>query len=180
MTLKDAQGNIVTKNWVKQFMYHNSQSSEYKATYIMKRVTWEEDGVTKSGLYLGFDFMSDKPNGQPANLNMDVTRDWIFNDWIIKVSQGLDVNVPLSKLENAEPAAWILAGEDLGGGFDIDYNDVVVKVVRLAGEDKVRVTPLAAGGTLASYLFFGTNCIGCWMPALPEVVVIKQSISVVT
>lgn len=161
VTLKDAQGNTVTKNWVKQFMYHNSQSSEYKATYIMKRVTWTEpDGTQKSGTYLGFDFMSDKPEGQPANLNMDVTRDWIFNDWIIKLSEGLDVFVPMSELQNASPAAWILAGEDLGGGFDIDYNDVVVKVERIAGENKARVTPLAAGGTLASYLFFEEQCVG--------------------
>lgn len=150
----------VDKHWVKQFCYHNAQSDEYQPTYIMKRVTWVEDGITKSGLYLGFDFYAQKRPDQPADKNMDVERDWIFNDWIIKLSQGLDVNVPVSELENAEPAAWILAGEDLGGGFDIDYNDVVVKVVRLAGEDKVKVTPLAAGGTLASYLFFGENCIG--------------------
>ena len=161
VTVKDDQGNTVTKNWVKQFMYHNSQSSEYKATYIMKRVTWTEpDGTRKSGTYLGFDFMSDKPEGQPANLNMDVTRDWVFNDWIIKLSEGLDVFVPVSELQNASPAAWILAGEDLGGGFDVDYNDVVVKVERIAGVNKVKVTPLAAGGTLASYLFFDQECIG--------------------
>lgn len=150
----------VDKHWVKQFCYHNAQSDEYQPTYIMKRVTWEEDGVTKSGLYLGFDFYAQKRPDQPADKNMDVERDWRFDDWIIKISQGLDVNVPVSELADAEPAAWILAGEDLGGGFDIDYNDVVVKVVRLAGTNKVMVTPLAAGGTLASYLFFGKTCIG--------------------
>ena len=164
VTLKDAQGNEVKKNWVKQFMYHNSQSSEYKATYILKNVSWEEpDGTKKSGTYLGFDFMADKPDGQPANLNMDVTRDWIFNDWIIKLSEGLDATVPVSELQNAQPQAWILAGEDLGGGFDIDYNDVVVAVER--DGNSLKVTPLAAGGTLASYLFFeiGENnykCVG--------------------
>ena len=150
----------VTKHWVKQFEYHNAQSSEYQPTYIMKRVTWTEDGVTKSGLYLGFDFYAQKRADQPADKNMDVERDWIFNDWIIKISQGINSAVPVSELQNANPAAWILAGEDLGSGFDIDYNDVVVKVERKAGENKVKVTPLAAGGTLASYLFFGTTCIG--------------------
>lgn len=150
----------VTKHWVKQFEYHNAQSSEYQPTYIMKRVTWTENGVTKSGLYLGFDFYAQKRADQPADKNMDVERDWIFNDWIIKISQGINSAVPVSELQNASPAAWILAGEDLGSGFDIDYNDVVVKVERLAGENKVKVTPLAAGGTLASYLFFGTTCIG--------------------
>ena len=126
----------------------------------MKRVTWTENGVTKSGLYLGFDFYAQKRADQPADKNMDVERDWIFNDWIIKISQGINSAVPVSELQNASPSAWILAGEDLGSGFDIDYNDVVVKVERLAGENKVKVTPLAAGGTLASYLFFGTTCIG--------------------
>ena len=150
----------VTKHWVKQFEYHNAQSSEYQPTYIMKRVTWTENGVTKSGLYLGFDFYAQKRPDQPADKNMDVERDWIFNDWIIKISQGINSAVPVSELQNASPAAWILAGEDLGSGFDIDYNDVVVKVERKAGENKVKVTPLAAGGTLASYLFFGTTCIG--------------------
>ena len=158
--VKNAQGSEVTKNWVKQFCYHNSQSSEYKATYIMKRVTWVENGVEKSGLYLGFDFMADKPTDQTANLNMDVTRDWIFNDWIIKVSQALDVMVPVEELQDAKPQTWVLAGEDLGGGFDIDYNDGVVKVERLAGSQYAYVTPLAAGGTQASYLFFGQTCIG--------------------
>ena len=164
VTLKDAQGNEVKKNWVKQFMYHNSQSSEYKATYILKNVSWEEpDGTKKSGTYLGFDFMADKPAGQPANLNMDVTRDWVFNDWIIKLSEGLDVTVPVSELQNAQPQAWILAAEDLGGGFDIDYNDVVVAVER--DGNSLKVTPLAAGGTLASYLFFeigkdNYKCVG--------------------
>lgn len=162
--LKDAQGNEVKKNWVKQFMYHNSQSSEYKATYILKNVSWEEpDGTKKSGTYLGFDFMADKPAGQPANLNMDVTRDWVFNDWIIKLSEGLDVTVPVSELQNAQPQAWILAAEDLGGGFDIDYNDVVVAVER--DGNSLKVTPMAAGGTLASYLFFeigkdNYKCVG--------------------
>ncbi len=150
----------VTKHWVKQFEYHNAQSNEYQPRYIMKRVSWTEDGVTKSGLYLGFDFYAEKRADQPANQNMDVERDWIFNDWIIKISQGINSVVPVSELQNASPAAWILAGEDLGGGFDIDYNDVVVKVERLAGANTVTVTPLAAGGTLASYLFFGQTCIG--------------------
>ena len=157
-TVLDPDGNEVT--WVKQFCYHNSQSNEYQPTYIMKRVTWTEDGVEKSGLYLGFDFWAEKRPDQPANLNMDVERNWVFNDWIIKVSQALDVNVPVTDLEEAKPASWVLAGEDLGGTYDIDYNDVVVLVERVSGQQQIKVTPIAAGGTLASYLFFGQDCIG--------------------
>ena len=157
-TVKDPDGNDVV--WVKQFMYHNSTSNQYQPTYIMKEVTWEENGEKKSGLYLGFDFLAEKPETQTANKNMDVRRDWIFNDWIIKVSQGLDVGVPIKRLDKAKPTSWILAGEDLGGSFDIDYNDVVVRVEHEAGDPYAYVTPLAAGGTLASYLFFGQTCIG--------------------
>lgn len=150
--VKDPDGQDVT--CVKQFTYHNSQSNQDQPCYIMKNVTWEEDGVKKSGLYLGFDFYATKRADQSADKNMDVERDWIFNDWIVKISQGLDLNVPLDELNNAQPAAWILAGEDLGSGFDTDYNDVVVAVERVAGQNLAHITPLAAGGTLASYLFF--------------------------
>ena len=139
-------------DWVQQFLYHNSTDSKYHAEYIMLEI----DG----NYYLGFDFYAHGTDIYSANKNMDVERDWRFDDWIIKVSNAENSIIPVKKLETAQPQAWILAGEDLGGGFDIDYNDVVVKVERVAGENKVRVTPLAAGGTLASYLFFGTTCIG--------------------
>lgn len=139
-------------DWVQQFLYHNSIDSKYHAEYIMLEI----DG----NYYLGFDFYAHGTDIHSANKNMDVERDWRFDDWIIKVSNAENSIIPVKRLETAQPAAWILAGEDLGGGFDIDYNDVVVKVERVAGEDKVKVTPLAAGGTLASYLFFNQTCIG--------------------
>lgn len=139
-------------DWVQQFLYHNSTDSKYHAEYIMLEI----DG----NYYLGFDFYAHGTDIYSANRNMDVERDWRFDDWIIKVSNAENSIIPVKRLQTAQPAAWILAGEDLGGGFDIDYNDVVVKVERVAGEDKVKVTPLAAGGTLASYLFFNQTCIG--------------------
>lgn len=53
---------------------------------------------------------------------------------------------------------WVLCYEDLGNTFDIDYNDVVIGVTNPVN-DKVTVTPLAAGGTLASYVFFNGNAL---------------------
>lgn len=53
-----------------------------------------------------------------------------------------------------EAATWILACEDLGGSFDTDYNDIVLKVEHVSGKEFATITPLAAGGTLASYIFF--------------------------
>ncbi|MCI6802817.1 MAG: DUF4114 domain-containing protein [Prevotellaceae bacterium] len=55
---------------------------------------------------------------------------------------------------NEEPDKWLLACEDLGGSFDIDYNDVVFSVEHVSGKTKAKLTPLAAGGTLASYIYF--------------------------
>lgn len=55
---------------------------------------------------------------------------------------------------NEEPDKWLLACEDLGGSFDIDYNDVVFSVEHISGKTKAKLTPLAAGGTLASYIYF--------------------------
>ena len=55
---------------------------------------------------------------------------------------------------NEEPDKWLLACEDLGGSFDIDYNDVVFSVEHISGKPKAKLTPLAAGGTLASYIYF--------------------------
>lgn len=55
---------------------------------------------------------------------------------------------------------WVICAEDLGNTFDLDYNDVVVAVSHVSGKDKATIAPLAAGGTLASYIYFGSTCLG--------------------
>ena len=143
-TIKGVDGQTI--NWVKQWLYHNSTDSKYHAEYIYK--------VVDGNLYLGFDFYATLPDGQTVNKNMRVERDWVFNDWIIKVIAGQGAIVPQEVLKNADVSSYILAGEDLGSSLDIDYNDVVVKVEHLTGQQTAKIIPLAAGGTLASYLFF--------------------------
>jgi hypothetical protein len=56
-----------------------------------------------------------------------------------------------------EPQEWVVAIEDLGNQDDFDFNDVVFKVKHVAGESTAEVTPLAAGGTLETYLYQGNN-----------------------
>ena len=70
-------------------------------------------------------------------------------------------------IEGALPAitvedgsSWIISAEDLGNTLDIDYNDVVIEIQYTSGEQYAYVTPLAAGGTLASYVFFREKQIG--------------------
>lgn len=81
--------------------------------------------------------------------------DWIggdfdLNDVVFKFAG----NVPTTIDEDPDAASWILACEDLGGSFDWDFNDVVFKVTHISGQTTATITPLAAGGTLASYIFF--------------------------
>lgn len=123
-----------------QFGYHNTSSSNYYYDYIILEI----DGA----YYVGFDIVGYHPVGQDANVNMDVNRDWIFNDWIVKISPAKF---------NMEGAVRIIA-EDLGrdDGSDFDYNDVVfdAKVANewVPSKNNNRlvayITLQAAGGTL--------------------------------
>lgn len=70
--------NMGTDGRDEQFAYHNSIDSKYHYEYIILEVN--------GGYYVGFDFFANGTEEYPANKNMDVERDWIFNDWIVKIS----------------------------------------------------------------------------------------------
>lgn len=92
-------------------------------------------------MFLGFE---DWPNTANAS-------DFDLNDVVFAFSGA----TPTIINEDTTPAGtWMLACEDLGGSFDLDYNDVVLKINHISGQNYATVTPLAAGGTLASYIFF--------------------------
>lgn len=112
------------------------------------------------------------PNGDPVfgatfskdiddpNLKKTITAEFLcFEDW--DTEPGPDFNdlvftftgaVPIIVDDNAQ--SWVLSCEDLGGTFDLDYNDVVLHVEHTNGHSTATVTPLAAGGTLASYVYY--------------------------
>ncbi len=85
-----------------------------------------------------------------------------FEDWPnIYKNSDFDLNDVVFAFDGCQPIIineeadkWLLACEDLGGSFDIDYNDVVFSVEHISGQNKAKLTPLAAGGTLASYIYF--------------------------
>lgn len=123
----------------KQFAYHNTSDSKYHYDYIVLEIG--------GNYYVGFDIVGYHPQGQNLNYNMDVDRDWVFNDWIVKIT----------------PAAYNMYGgtriiaEDLGGNeSDFDYNDVVfdAKIVNTylqsysANKMVAYIVLRAAGGTL--------------------------------
>jgi hypothetical protein len=85
-----------------------------------------------------------------------------FEDWAYPEGSDMDLNdvvlavsglTPTVINEDPTTSTWLLACEDLGGTFDRDYNDLVFKVDYISGQTTAKVTPLAAGGTLASYIF---------------------------
>ena len=81
--------------------------------------------------------------------------DWIDGDFDLNdVVFKFDGDVPTIINEDPTSATWLLACEDLGGTFDYDFNDLVLKVEHISGQPTAIITPLAAGGTLGSYIFF--------------------------
>ena len=113
-----------------QFGYHNSTDSKDHFEYIILEI----DG----SYYVGFDFYAQHPEGQEANKNMDVERDWIFNDWIVKISPAIPVG---EKYDLKIIAEDISASDD----SDFDFNDVVLEV-KYGSPAKLKLTH--AGGTL--------------------------------
>ena len=77
------------------------------------------------------------------------TGEWDLND-LVFLMDGV-----LPAIIDNDAYSWVISCEDLGGTFDIDYNDVVLKVTHISGQTDLTITPLAAGGTLASFLYFG-------------------------
>jgi len=131
------------------FAYHNSTDSKYHSEYIIIAGA-DIDPSLDGYYYVGFDFYATHPEGQEANKNMDVERNWVFNDWIVRISPATFKN-----------AKRIIA-EDLASssGSDFDYNDVVFDAT-LANEwipsmndNKLvaHITLRAAGGTMPLYV----------------------------
>lgn len=89
-----------------------------------------------------------------------------FEDWWATDGDA-DLNDVVLRFYGSTPTVvdedadkWVICAEDLGNTFDLDYNDVVVSVSHISGKDKAYITPLAAGGTLASHIYFGSTHLG--------------------
>jgi hypothetical protein len=93
--------------------------------------------------YVGFDHESAK-QGSDANENELDVRDYIYNDWIIKIVPGLGYKEP--QTDKIKESGRIIC-EDLGAVGDFDFNDVVFDAT-VYESGKAVITLLAAGGTL--------------------------------
>ena len=123
-----------TKDW----SYKSSQSSGMRFHYFrMEKIN--------GNYYVGFDFSAE---GQ--NPNEQVTRDLIYNDWIVKIVPGKGEIVP------PEPRRYAVRVicEDLmaNASSDFDFNDVVFDVSYVEGINKTNIVIKAAGGTIPLYI----------------------------
>ena len=89
--------------------------------------------------YVGLDF---EAAGQ--NKNEQVSRDTIYDDWIVKIVPGTGQTPPPSDRVKEE---GIIICEDLGGIGDFDFNDVVFDAT-IYESGKTEITVQAAGGEL--------------------------------
>ena len=114
------------------FGYHNSEDSKVHYNFRMEYI----EGY---GYYVGFDFY-----GNGSNPNQQIDRDFIYNDWIVKIVPATGVTPP-----NVDYVRVMC--EDLGTETsDFDYNDVVfdIKFIKNGSKYTANIILQAAGGTL--------------------------------
>ncbi len=146
-----------------QFGYHNTRDSKDHFEYFIIAGS-DIDASLNGYYYVGFDFCASHPAGQEANKNMDVARDWIYNDWIVRISPatavgsgsstGGNINSNTSSTEvytkqHVLVHKWVFC-EDLGSSSnrrDFDYNDLVFDA-RIVDEYKIIKN---ADGTESAY-----------------------------
>ena len=122
--------------------------------------------------YVGFDHESAK-QGSDANENELDVRDYIYNDWIVKIVPGYGEIIP-----EPEPKTYSvrIICEDLmaTGGSDFDFNDVVFDVNYIENVNKTFINIKAAGGTIPLYIQ-GKEVHKLFQDAYPEAGIVLPS-----
>lgn len=89
-------------------------------------------------------------NGATETSNVS---DLDLNDMMFFIASDNSYEIPdVVDQDPGEEIEWLIACEDLGNKDDFDFNDVVFSVRHVSGQTTAVITPLAAGGTLETYL----------------------------
>jgi hypothetical protein len=123
----DGSIQLMINSSTQRFGFHSSQDSKMHYWFRMEEI----DG----NYYVGIDY---EATGQWAN--QQEARDYIYNDWIIKIVPGKGIS------DKVKEEGMIIC-EDLGNIGDFDFNDVVF-YAKVWESGKTEITLLAAGGTL--------------------------------
>lgn len=96
---------------------------------------WRMEYIPGYGYYVGLDHEAWRQ--APANANEEDKRDYIYNDWIIKIVPGKGFTYPVYRV----------IAEDLNASeaSDFDFNDVVFDVIK-AENGKTTLKLIACGG----------------------------------
>ncbi len=170
--------NLVGTQWYKstdqtdkyrKFFFSNCANSYYLFDHAYgERNPWNTNEWDYSKIISGVDkrpyastFMY---NGRLILSMADGGNDFDLNDIVfilenLKQDSGEEVELT-PEVPEGERQSWILACEDLGNTYDYDFNDIVLKITHVAGSTTATITPLAAGGTLDSYIYFGDKNLG--------------------
>jgi hypothetical protein len=128
---KGIQAGFYVKVGDKYYYSDASKSPDGAACFAYRFVGTGNDTKT----YICFD---DPTGGQDND----------FNDFILYFEME---STPVSP----KSVSWLVACEDLSNTFDYDFNDVIFRVYHVSGNDFLTVEPVAAGGTLETYLYYG-------------------------
>jgi hypothetical protein len=112
----------------KRFGFHSSQDSDMHHWFRMEY-------IPGYGYYVGIDY-----EATGANSNQQEARDYVYNDWVIKICPGKGSTPPVNNVR--------IMVEDLSAstGTDFDFNDAVIDVNIVNGNAECILQ--AAGGTL--------------------------------
>lgn len=135
--------------WMNKYFYYQ----RYENHASIATPTWPDFNPAEL-------FVTYKWNGRTVLGMEDEGGDDDMNDILFFVNGDFDSSTIVEIGDDPTPPSWILACEDLGDVDDFDFNDVVFSVSHVAGTTTATVTPLAAGGTLASHLYFGSTYEG--------------------
>lgn len=128
-------------------------NQKFQLTSLGKDVNAQFAGVlTVNGVtYLGFEDALICTAGEKPNTYYDI------NDVVFTVTGGYTIEDHEDKIEQA--MSYIIAYEDLGGSFDFDFNDIVLKATHVTGRNTATLTVLAAGGTLPVAISYDGNVV---------------------
>lgn len=112
---------------------------------------WRMEYIAPYGYFVGFDHES--WTYHEGNENENNARDYVYNDWIIKLVPGLGFEFPGDDpIVSADTIYAVrIMGEDLGTTDDFDFNDIVIDV-HITDDYVAHITLQAAGGTMPIYI----------------------------
>lgn len=123
----------------KKFGFDGTEDSKVIYNFRMEKIN--------GNYYVGFDF-----EGTGNNPNQQVKRDYIYNDWIVKIVPGKGTTSNPAPQPTRYTARIICEDLSASTGTDFDFNDVVFDASYTEGSNITTVTVQAAGGTLPLYV----------------------------